>query len=137
MGPVVESTAPRVRVERPPDAVARFIAVSRNLSASARPSSRSVSRAGDPWTVETPHGPVGLGFVACNDLGVLDHDVRPARGRDISNPMRVIPSQLEFAAPVPPQNHELRKCVALVVRSVVRAMRVGAREMPRPECRAR
>lgn len=38
------------------------------------------------------HGLVSLGFVARDDLGVLDHDVSPTRGRDIPNPMRVLPN---------------------------------------------
>jgi hypothetical protein len=41
--------------------------------------------------------------------------------------MRVIPSQLEFAAPVPPQNHELRE-VRRACRSIFRSSDAWAQE---------
>ena len=64
---------------------------SRNLPAGAGASCRSVSRTGAAWIGETPHGPVVLWFVVRNDCGGLDHDVGPARGQEILNPMRVMP----------------------------------------------
>lgn len=48
---------------------------------------------GADWIADTPHGPVGLSFVAPNDLGVLDHYVSPAPGVQIYVPLRVLPNQ--------------------------------------------
>lgn len=44
------------------------------------------------WIIETPDGQVRLLFTARNELGVLDHWVRPAPEVEIHVPMRVVPA---------------------------------------------
>lgn len=75
-----------------PQAVYRFASNPENLPRWAAGLGRSVRRSGDGWVVESPDGPVGIRFAEENALGVLDHVVTLASGREISSPMRVIPN---------------------------------------------
>lgn len=52
----------------------------------------SVRRSGADWIMETANGAMTIRFVPPNDLGVLDHYVIVAPGREILNPMRVVPN---------------------------------------------
>jgi hypothetical protein len=45
---------------------------------------------GDELIVSSPMGEVRVRFVARNDFGVLDHDVKLPSGRVVSNPLRVV-----------------------------------------------
>lgn len=45
---------------------------------------------GDEWIIDTPDAQVRLQFTARNELGVLDHWVRPAPEVEIHVPMRVV-----------------------------------------------
>lgn len=81
-----------VSIERPPGEVYRFVSDPRNFPTWVTSFCRSVRRAGDEWIVETTQAPVKLRFAAKNDLGVLDHYVTVAAGREILVPMRVIPN---------------------------------------------
>lgn len=49
-----------------------------------------VTRQGDLLVVDSPMGRVSVQFVAPNDHGVLDHDVRLPSGTVVTNPMRVV-----------------------------------------------
>lgn len=42
------------------------------------------------WFVDTPAGPMGIQFLAHNQLGVLDHYALLPDGQKVLNPMRVI-----------------------------------------------
>lgn len=46
---------------------------------------------GDDWYAEAPFGRVHVRFAARNGFGVLDHVVTMPDGREVLNPMRVIP----------------------------------------------
>lgn len=46
---------------------------------------------GDDWYAEAPFGRVHVRFAARNEFGVLDHVVTMPDGRQVLNPMRVIP----------------------------------------------
>ena len=68
-----------------------FVSDPRNLPTWAGAFCKSVKMSGDVWIVETPQGPMGFRFVARNDLGVLDHFVKPTPDTEIYCPMRVVP----------------------------------------------
>ena len=79
-------------IDCPPGRVYEFVANPENLPRWATAFCRSVRRSEAGWIVETPDGPVGIRFVAPNELGVLDHYVSLAPGVEILNPMRVVPN---------------------------------------------
>jgi hypothetical protein len=43
------------------------------------------------WLADSPMGRVEVVFAPPNDLGVLDHTVRLPDGREVPNPLRVVP----------------------------------------------
>lgn len=51
---------------------------------------RAVQPEGADWVLDTPDGPALLRLQPRNELGVLDHWVRPAPGPEIYVPMRVV-----------------------------------------------
>lgn len=89
---VLRSRTLSVSIERQPGEVYAFISDPRNLPKWAETFVQSVSESGNDWIVETPQGPMKWRFVGRNDFGVLDHYVSPTQGREILNPMRVIPN---------------------------------------------
>ncbi|MEX2122117.1 MAG: SRPBCC family protein [Pirellulales bacterium] len=81
-----------VSIDCPAERVYAFVSNPENLPKWATAFVRSVSKTSSGWVAETPAGPVGIEFVPANELGVLDHFVRPAPGVEILNPMRVVPN---------------------------------------------
>lgn len=79
-----------ITIDCAPDTVCRFVSNPLNLPHWAPGLCRAVSKTGTGWIVETPHGPMPLRFVASNALGVLDHYVTTAPGKEVYVPMRVI-----------------------------------------------
>ena len=79
-----------VSIECSPKRVYEFVRNPENVPRWAGGLGTSVRKEGDRWILETPDGPLGLAFVADNDLGVLDHQVTIAPGVDVLNPMRVV-----------------------------------------------
>jgi len=80
-----------VSIERPPAQVYAFVTNGDNL-ARWLTFTTSVRRAGTEWVLDTPVGEMRFRFVPANELGVLDHHVRLPDGREILNPMRVVPN---------------------------------------------
>ena len=81
-----------VSIDRPPKQVYAFVRTAENLPQWASGLGKSVRKSGAGWILETDSGPLGLHFVADNDLGVLDHVVTLAPGVEVLNPMRVVPN---------------------------------------------
>lgn len=79
-----------VSIDCAPDIVYKFVSNPLNLPQWAPGLCRSVSKTVTGWVVETTHGPMPLRFVPANTLGVLDHYVTTAPGKDVYVPMRVI-----------------------------------------------
>ena len=88
----MNATTLSVSIQRAPREVSDFVAQPRNLPRWAVGLARSVRPDGDGWIPETAQGPVRVRFAASNEFGVVDHYVRPAAGREISVPMRVVPN---------------------------------------------
>jgi uncharacterized protein YndB with AHSA1/START domain len=80
-----------VSIERPPARVYAFVTNGDNL-ARWLTFSTSVRRAGGEWILDTPQGEMRFRFVPANELGVLDHSARLPDGREVLNPMRVVPN---------------------------------------------
>lgn len=81
-----------VSIDRPPAEVYAFVTNVENLPRWATAFVRAVRKTGDGWIAETTEGPIGFEYGPRNDLGVLDHVVRPAPGVEIHVPMRVVPN---------------------------------------------
>ena len=79
-----------VSIDCSPRRVYEFVRNPENVPRWAGGLGTAVHKEGDRWILQTPDGPLGLGFVADNDLGVLDHRVTIAPGVDVLNPMRVV-----------------------------------------------
>jgi hypothetical protein len=80
-----------VSIGRPPAQVHAFVTNGDNLGRWLT-FSTSVRRAGGEWVLDTPQGEMRFRFVPANELGVLDHHVRLPDGREVLNPMRVVPN---------------------------------------------
>lgn len=81
-----------VSIDRPPRQVYAYVRTAENLPHWASGLGKSVRKSGAGWILESESGPLGLHFVADNDLGVLDHVVTLAPGVEVLNPMRVVPN---------------------------------------------
>ena len=90
MAGLLRSRTLSVSIECSPKRVYEFVRNPENVPRWAGGLGTSVRKEGDRWILETPDGPLGLAFVADNDLGVLDHRVTIAPGVDVLNPMRVV-----------------------------------------------
>ena len=75
-----------------PQKVYDFVSNGANLPKWAPAFCLSAKQAKDGWLVETPQGPVTIRLAPKNSLGVVDHDVIPAKGPAVHVPMRVIPN---------------------------------------------
>ncbi len=51
----------------------------------------TLEQAGGHWIADSPMGRVRVDFTPANDLGVLDHTVTLPTGKQVLNPLRVIP----------------------------------------------
>jgi hypothetical protein len=67
-----------------------FAADPRNLPKWAGAFCLAARPSGDAWMIDTPQGPMGFRFVPRNELGVLDHFVKPTPDTEIYCPMRVV-----------------------------------------------
>jgi uncharacterized protein YndB with AHSA1/START domain len=83
-----------IAIDRPPAAVYEFVSDPRNLPRWAKGLGSAIKPEGVDWIVETLGGPVRLRFAEPNELGVLDHYVRPAQGPEVYIPMRVVANGL-------------------------------------------
>jgi hypothetical protein len=92
MGRTLNAKTLTISIDRPPADVYAFVTNVENFPRWATSFVRSARKTPDGWVVETTEGPMGLEYVAKNDLGVLDHIVRPAPGVAIHVPMRVVPN---------------------------------------------
>jgi hypothetical protein len=81
-----------VTIARSVDEVYAFASRPENLPRWASALGAVVGREGEWWLAETPNGPVRLRFAPENELGVLDHWVRPEGGPAVYVPMRVVPN---------------------------------------------
>lgn len=79
-------------VDRPVADVVRFLGDPKNLPQWASGVSSKIHDENGVWICESPMGRVEFRFVAPNDLGVLDHDVKLPNGETFHNPMRVLPN---------------------------------------------
>ncbi|GAA4938418.1 SRPBCC family protein [Actinoplanes utahensis] len=77
------------RIDRPADTVYAFAADPANLPRWASGLATTVTREDDRWVIGDDGAE--LIFTPRNDLGVLDHWVRPPGGAEVYAPMRVIP----------------------------------------------
>lgn len=75
-----------------PKRVYAYVADPRNLPRWAPNFGHAIIRDGDgdEWIMETADGPFRVRFAPPNDLGVLDHWVRPPAGGEFYNPIRVV-----------------------------------------------
>lgn len=92
MASVLRSKTLSVSIACPPRRVYEFVSNPENLPRWATAFCRSVRKSKGEWIVETPDGPMRIGFVEQNDCGVLDHVVTVQPGIEIVNPMRVVPN---------------------------------------------
>jgi uncharacterized protein YndB with AHSA1/START domain len=79
-----------VSIDRPPDAVYRFVREPANLPAWAKGLGGSIANVGGEWVAESPMGKVRIRFAPPNAFGVLDHEVVLESGATFLNPMRVV-----------------------------------------------
>ena len=77
-------------IDAPPERVYAYVADPRNLPHWAPNFGHTIVPDGDEWVMETADGPYRVRFAPPNDLGVLDHSVRPPAGGEFHNPMRVV-----------------------------------------------
>ena len=89
----MKSRTVSVSIKCPPSDVYGFVVDPRNLPEWARGLARSVRPSGDAWKLESPLGEIGFRFVPHNAFGVLDHIVTFADGKEVVNPMRVVPNE--------------------------------------------
>jgi hypothetical protein len=82
-----------VSIDARPTRVYEFIVDALNLPSWAPGLCHAVRPDGDAWIIETPSGPARLRFAARNTLGVADHFVTDASGREVFVPLRVIPNE--------------------------------------------
>jgi hypothetical protein len=93
MASLLRSRTLSISIARTPADVYAFVSNPENLPRWAPGFCLSVRRSGPHWTVQTPAGPMRFRFAAANDLGVLDHYVRPLPDDvEMLNPMRVVPN---------------------------------------------
>ena len=85
------STTVSIHVDCSASVAYDFASDPRNLPAWAGAFCKSARKSGDAWIIETPQGPMGFRFVPSNELGVLDHFVKPTPDSEIYCPMRVVP----------------------------------------------
>ena len=81
-----------ISIDRTPGDVYAFVNEVENLPRWATSFVKSARKTPDGWVAETSEGPMGFEYAARNELGVLDHVVRPAPGVEIHVPMRVVPN---------------------------------------------
>lgn len=82
----------RVSIDRPAAEVYAFASDPQNFPLWVTSFCSGVRQLGGGWVMDTPGGPVGIRFEPANDRGVLDHTVTLPDGREILNPMRVVPA---------------------------------------------
>lgn len=80
-----------VSIDRSPEEVYAFVSGPENLPKWAPGFCRSVWKVGEVWIAQTAEGAMPFRFAARNPFGIVDHYVRAA-GREVFNPMRVIPN---------------------------------------------
>ena len=83
----------RVHINRPAADAYDFLSVPENFGRWASGLARSLRKAGDEWTAETPEGLATVRFSEPNSRGVLDHAVSLPQGRTVYVPLRVVPSE--------------------------------------------
>jgi hypothetical protein len=76
-------------IARPADVVYEFTADPANLPRWASGLATTVAKEGDRWLIGDDGAEIE--FAPHNELGVLDHWVRPTDGDEVYSPMRVIP----------------------------------------------
>ena len=79
-----------VSIDCSPKKVYAFVSNAKNLPKWAKTFCKSVKKTGRQWLMNTSLGPLKLRFAPKNNLGVLDHFIKPPKGQDIVVPMRVI-----------------------------------------------
>lgn len=92
MASTLESRTLNVTIACPPRKVYEFVSNPENLPRWAAGLCKSVRKSDSGWIAETPQGPMQIRFVGKNDLGVLDHYVKPVSGAEVYVPMRVVPN---------------------------------------------
>ncbi len=92
MAPLLRSKTLNVSIDCDPKTVYEFVSNLENFPKWAETFCLSIRRSNGEWIVETPQGPVEISIAGKNDLGVLDHHVRPSAGAEVFVPMRVVPN---------------------------------------------
>ena len=87
-----------VHIDRPAEAVYRFVADPARLGMWASGLGSDVEQVNGRWFVQTDGGRLAIDFAPANRFGVLDHDVTLPSGEVVYNPMRVIPDDAGNAA---------------------------------------
>lgn len=78
---------------RDPAAVYQFVYNFENFPRWAKMFCLSVKRSNDEWIAETPQGPARVRLAKRNELGVLDHYVKPSPDLEVFVPMRVVQNE--------------------------------------------
>lgn len=92
MDTLLKSKTLSVSIECKPDKVYEYVWNLENFPAWATSFCLSIRNSEGEWIIQTPDGPMKISFVERNDFGVLDHYVTLISGRQILNPMRVVPN---------------------------------------------
>ena len=90
MALILPSRTVSVSIECPPSTVYEYVSDPGNLPRWATAFCRSIRQSGAGWVVDTPQGPMTVRFIGRNELGVVDHYVKPAPGVEVYVPMRVV-----------------------------------------------
>jgi hypothetical protein len=89
---MMKSRTITVSIERSPEHVVAFVSNPEHLPAWLT-FITGVRREGNRWWGEMADGLLGFEFVPPNAFGILDHRVTLSDGREVVNPMRVVPNQ--------------------------------------------
>ena len=79
-------------ISSPVEKVYRYVSDIAHLPEWGKTFCRSARKMGAGWVIETPQGPVKIRMAEKNNLGVLDHTITTASGRDVLVPVRVVPN---------------------------------------------
>ncbi len=80
-----------VFIDRTPEEVYTFAAKPEHVPQWAPGLGTSIEQVNGEWVAQTPDGPVTVRITEPNAFGIMDHTVRIASGKEVLNPMRVVP----------------------------------------------
>jgi hypothetical protein len=89
---MLRSKTVNIFISSPVEKVYRYVSDIAHLPEWGKTFCRSARKMGTGWVIETPQGPVKIRMAEKNNLGVLDHTITTASGRDVLVPVRVVPN---------------------------------------------